>query len=232
MDDGEAGMSAASGSGGGATAMPTCPLAEQARLVSVEWLDADHAEWSGRPTTELAVSPGRQLVNFPRDFWWELMGVAKYDRLGHLPPVRVRFNRPGTHRFRIRVTCNPAGADYTATEPPQSPAHFQYTRNLEDRTDPDGTRVLETGIRLTTAGGDRYRLEARDDQGTTRQSRFLEVQRRIYYYTLTMRTVPAAANLAAAEAEFRNHRIELVSRGNQQTDFRAVIRLASGPDGR
>jgi hypothetical protein len=43
-----------------------------------------------------------------------------------------------------------------------------------------------------------------------------------------MRTVPAAPNLADAEAEFRNHRIELVSLGNQEIDFRAVIRLASG----
>ena len=148
MDDGKAqAQSAASGSGAAGPPRHAPPARSRRghRLVSVEWLDADHAEWSGRPTTELAVSPGRQLVNFPRDFWWELMGVAKYDRLGHLPPVRVRFNRPGNHRFRIRVTCNPAGTDYTATEPPRSPAHFQYTRNLEDRTDPDGTRVLETG---------------------------------------------------------------------------------------
>lgn len=223
---------AARGASSAPTSSPraTCPQTEQARLVAVEWLNANSSETqtalgAGRdPTTELG-GEGRQYVNFPRDARWERARVARLDRLGHLPPFRIRFNRPGVHHYRIRVNFRlaPRGRDYTTEERNRLPQHFDYTRQFEGHTRSDGTRVVWSAISVAAAGADRYRLEAEDDHGTRKQSKWLRIYRRVYYYVMKMQGVPAASNLSAMERAFRGHHIELTSLGEQQINLQANV---------
>lgn len=222
---GEAAGAASDSPAGGTCA--TCPQTEEARLVAVEWMHADQVEWFGGDPTTVTSSARSQLVNFPRDGFWESVDVVnRIDRLGHEPPIRIRFNRRGHHRFRVEVTHVPGGDDYTLAEQTRS-SHFTRTRVLEGRTRADGTRVLRNDVHVAAAGGDQYRLSAEDDHGTVRQSQTLTVRRRVYYYVMKMRGVPAAGSLAAMAQEFARHEIQMVSRGEEEIDSQANVNTAA-----
>ena len=203
------------GSGAGQpcdSAVGKCPLADDAKIVSIAYLDgADDKEVAG----------GKQYVNFPRDAKWvDGTEIKNIDRLSHKPRIKVRFDKPGAHSFKVKFQPDGGNAAYTVTEKGRTD-HFKYQDQQQSyTTDADGSKILPVDdFFVTAAGKDKYKLEGEDDKGNKAHSGDLEVHRLIYYVEIKMKTLTAVAtSLGTLEGEFAKHNIKLKSLPSVEMD--------------
>lgn len=170
-------------------------------LISISYLDgSDTAEISG----------GKQFVNLPRDAKWvDSPDVANIDRLSHKPRIKVRFNSPGSHAFKVKYHPDPNNAAYSASEKGRTD-HFTYQDQQKSyTTDGDGTKILPLDdFFVAAAGKDKYKLVAEDDHGNVKESGELEIHRLIYYVEIKMKSLTSiATSLAVFKNEFASHNI-------------------------
>jgi hypothetical protein len=179
----------------------TCPLAQN-RIVSVEVLDGGINEAGG------AV---QQYVNLPEDNKWVSDGIANVDRLTELMRVRVRFERPGTERFRIRIVPGGSNSTYSDAEKGRN-GKYDYRPQSEQTytTESDGTKVLTDQHSVTVAGGDIYRFEAEDDYGNAVHSSDIEVHRLVYLQEIKMQGASCASSVSTFTSEYNNHRLQII----------------------
>ena len=188
----------------GETARVRLYVKKRPKIVSVAFLDGGDA---------IEVASATQFVNLAR-VAASVDGavVANLDRSGHHPRIKVRFDKPGAHRFSIKLLPQSFNALYTGTETARN-ARFLYQKDQKSyTTDGDGSKILPLAdFYVSAAGKDKYKLEARDDNGISVRTGNLEVQRLVYYVEIKMRSLTTAAtSLAIMETEFAKHNIKLL----------------------
>ena len=150
---------------------------------------------------EDATDQPAQIVNLPRDAKWvDDTLVKSKDRLGQKPRIRVRFNRPGKHPFKLQVVPGPKNAAYTGAEEGRN-AHYKHETAARDyTTDDDGTKVVDD-LAVGCAGKDAYAIRATGD-GTAHTGPFLGCVRLVWLQELKMKGAPAATTLASTRGEY------------------------------
>ena len=178
---------------------------DKPRIVAVEFLNGSQ---------DKVVASGRQYVNLPAQAKWiDGSHVLNRDRLTHKPRIRVWFDRPGAHGFKVRYLPGTTNAAYSGPEKGRNPRFkFQDTQKSYT-TGGDGTTILPLDdFFIAAAGGDSYVVQATDEQGNTVRSGVIESRRLVYYLPIRMRTLTAAANsLGVFEGEFARHAIDMVA---------------------
>ncbi len=204
----------------------TCPLKDkkkdEPKIVSVAYLDgADDKEIAG----------GKHYVNFPRDAKWiNNDEIKNIDRLSHKPRIKVRFNKPGSHSFKVKYIPNAGNAAYSGAEKGRTD-HFKYQDQQKSySTDGDGTKILPIDdFFVTAAGKDKYKLEAEDDKGNKVHSGELEIHRLIYYVEIKMKTLTSVAgSLGTLTGEFAKHNIKLKALPSVEMDH--IPNIGAGDD--
>jgi hypothetical protein len=182
------------------SATKNCPLTGNP-IVSVRVLDGGEKEAAG------AVD---QFVNLPEGKKWVTDGVSSIDRLTEKLRVKVRFKRPGTEKFKLRLVPHPKNAEYSKKEKGRNGKYDHAPKkDLKLTTAQNGTRVLEDLHSVAVAGGNRYQFEAEDKKGNKVLSRDVRVRRRIFLQEIKMQGAPCAASLGTLTGEYGKHEIEL-----------------------
>jgi len=151
-----------------------------------------------------------QFVNLKHDAKWvDGTLVKSIDRLGQKPRIKVRFNKPGKHKFKLTIEPDPGNAVYSSAELGRNVNYKHETAAKQYTTGDDGTAVVED-LQISCAGGDRFAFVASGD-GTSQKSSVLGGQRLLYLQELKMTGAPAATSLTAASGELAKAGIRVVS---------------------
>ncbi|MGE3181758.1 MAG: hypothetical protein AB7N71_09015 [Phycisphaerae bacterium] len=179
-----------------------CPL-EEAKLITVEFLDGDN-------TKELAQND-KHWVNLPRDAKWvDGTHVKNIDRLSHKPRVKVKFDKPGAHSFKVKYVPDASNIAYSAGEKGRN-EKFKYEEAEKNyTTDADGTKVIPEDFFVTACGTHKYKLKAEDTKGNKAESHTIEIHRLCHLIELKMAGIASAANTNVLEAEYDAHKIKIV----------------------
>lgn len=179
-----------------------CPLQEAANIVSIAWLDGGDDQ---------EVASATQYVNLPaEDQWVDGTEVKNKDRLGMTPRLKVKFDKPGAHSFKVKLL-PPTGTEaYTETEKTRNAA-FKYTEDEQSyTTDADGTKIVAGGFQLVAGGGYEFKAQARDNKGKKVETGKLTTKRLFYYVEAKMTgLVSVLASTAAIDAEYAKHHMIL-----------------------
>ncbi len=170
-------------------------------IVAIEILD-------GSDTVVLG-SKGMHYVNLPGDDKWnDPPKVKNKDRQTQKPRVRVRFNKPCTETFKVKLKLG-AHSAYTTNEEGRN-GNFLYEKTeLSFTTDPDGKKIFND-LQITSAGKDVYSYTAKDEYGHEVSSTQIETIRRIFLKELKMTGASAASSVSALISEFAKHGIEVI----------------------
>lgn len=178
-----------------------CPL-KDANIVSIAWLDgADDKE----------TASADQWVNLPvADKWVDGSDVKNKDRLGMKPRMKVKFDKPGGHSFKVKLLPPTGTAAYTETEKGRN-ANFKYTEAEKSfTTDADGTKIIEGDFQLVAGGGYKFKAEAKDAKGKKVKTGTLITKRLFYYVEAKMTGLTSVLSRTAnIDAEFKNHHMIL-----------------------
>lgn len=158
-----------------------------------------------------------QWVNLEKDaVYAEDADIDSEDRCGTLV-VKASFQAKDTPlQFKIKVT--DVGSDnviYTTQEKNRNP-NFKLTMGTTDIA-LDTEVLLEDNLRLPAAGGNVYKVEAIDANGTVVSSGEFETMRKLYYQTLYIDHAEKKANnvsLSSMEAHAQKYSIKLEKLGN------------------
>jgi type VI secretion system secreted protein VgrG len=176
-----------------------CPQ-DDANIVSIAWLDgADDKE----------VATATQWVNLPKDDKW-VNGdeIKNKDRLGLKPRIKVKFDKPGSHAFKVKLL-PPSGTDrYTDTEKGRN-THFKYTETEKSfTTDADGTKIIDGSFSLVAGGGYKFKAQAKDSKDKIVKTGDLTTKRLFYYVECKMTGLTSAlSSTAPIETEYAKHHI-------------------------
>lgn len=180
------------------SAVQPCPL-KDANIVSVAWWVNDKEEASGT-----------QWVNLPvEDKWVDGVDVKHKDWLGMKPSLKVKFDKPGAHSFKLTLL-KPSGTDeYTATEKARN-SHFKYTETIVNgTTDSDGTKVIKNAVELVAGGGYKFKVEAVDSKGKKVKTGILKTKRKFYYVEAKMKNLTSVlSSTAPVDTEYKKHHFE------------------------
>lgn len=185
---------------------------DEAEIVSVEFLD-------GSKTKELGAK-GKHIVNMPRDKKWvDGKLVANIDRLSQKTRVKVRFDKPGSHAFKVKFLPDAKNIAYSAAEKGRN-GNFKFQdKEKSYTTDKDGTKIIPTDFFVTAAGAHKYQLQAQDDKKKIVKSNIIEISRLVYYVEIKMTGLATIApDLKTAEAEYAKHNITLESLDSVEMD--------------
>lgn len=186
---------------------PEDPANDDPRIVSVQWVE-------GTST----ISGGTQWVNLPRDAKWvDGARVTSLDRCSFKPHVRVAFDRPGAHHFKLKLSGDAGNPVYSGAEKGRN-AKFTFEEAEKDyTTNGDGTRVVPGDLFLTVAGASSWTVAGKDDYGHEARSGALAAKRLVYYVELPMAGLTTVAtSLSTMAGEFASHGAEMVSAGRQE----------------
>jgi hypothetical protein len=190
------------------SSVQSCPLKDKARIVSIAYLDG---------TDDKEIAGGKHYVNFPRNVKWvNNSEIKNIDRLSHTPRIKVRFNKPGAHGFKVKYLPNGDNVVYSDAEKARN-SHFKYQDQQKSyTTDGDGTKILPVpDFFVAAAGKDKYKLEAEDDQGNTVKSGNLEIYRLFYCIEIKMRSLTTvASNINTLKNEYKKHHISILELGS------------------
>ena len=191
-----------------------CPHAkEDPKIISVQFLD-------GKDDLELKGN-GVQIVNLTTDAKWIDGTIIKnIDRLSNKPRIKVSFNKPGSHSFKMKFIPDPSNSSYSSAEKNRN-SNFKFQVDEKTySTDSDGTKIITNDFFITSAGKDKYKLIAKDTYGNPEvQSETIETKRVIYYKEIKMRTLSSVAgNVTVFENELSTHGIKMVSLDSIEID--------------
>jgi hypothetical protein len=179
----------------------SCPL-KDANIVSIAWLD-------GGDDKETA--SGDQWVNLPaEDKWVDGTDIKNKDRLGMNPRMKVKFDKPGGHSFKVKLLA-PTGTDaYTDTEKGRN-GNFKYTEDEKSfTTDADGTKIIDGDFQLVAGGGYKFKAEAKDSKGKKVKTGALTTKRLFYYVEAKMTGLTSVlSSTAPVDTEYDKHHMKL-----------------------
>ena len=194
------------------SATQNCPLKDKPKIISIAYLGGgDNIEIAG----------DKQFVNLPRNTKWvDGTEVKNIDRLGNRPRIKVRFDKHGSHVFKVKYIPNGGNVAYSPDEKGRNDNFkYQYLQKSYT-TDSDGTKILPIDdFFVTVAGKDKYKLQAVDDNGIKVTSGEIEVHRLIYCVEIKMKTLTTvASSLATLKGEFAKHHFKLVALPSVEMD--------------
>jgi hypothetical protein len=178
-----------------------CPQ-DDANIVSIAWLDgADDKE----------VATATQWVNLPKeDKWVNGDEIKNKDRLGLKPRLKVKFDKPGSHTFKVKLL-EPTGTPaYTETEKGRN-ADFKYTETEKSyTTDSDGTKIINGDFKLVAGGGYKFKAQAKDSKDKIVKTGELTTKRLFYYVEAKMQGLTSVlGSTADIDSEYANHHMVL-----------------------
>lgn len=173
-----------------------------------------------------------QWVNLEKDeAYAKDSDIGSVDRCGALS-LKALFEKDGVPlNFTVRAV--PSGGDnvqYNEEEQKRNPNFRMPTEVIGLGSEKEV--LLEDSVKLPAAGGNKYKLEAKDANGTTVESVEVEAKRKLYYQVLTMDdangSVPAYS-LAPMESHAEQHYIKLQKTGAQgKLPYRKTISMHPG----
>lgn len=191
---------------------------ETAKIVSVEFLD-------GSDTKIVKGKAKAQFVNLPNEPGLVDGKIVKNkDRLSNKPRIKLKFDRPGLHPFKIKLLPAGSNATYKAEEKLRnSNFKFDDTEKLL-YTDPDGNVILSGNLALAAAGCDIYGLTAKDNNGVTVNSiGRLNTYRLIYLVEIRMdvitNNIAKNLNLCIKEYSRNKKNIKLKKLGQTRMEY-------------
>jgi hypothetical protein len=191
-----------------ATATPPKP-----RVTSVIYLEGDN-------TREL-LAGGKQFVNLPRDAKWvDTTNVTTLDRLGFKPRIKVSFDQPGSHNFKLKFKPGASNPVYTGAEQGRNPNFKFQDAEKSYTTEGDGTKIIENDFFVAAAGTATYEVAAKDDENNEVSSVPLTVHRLMYLVEMPMRGLTTmASSLTTFKGEFSRHNIQLEVLARTEMDY-------------
>ena len=159
--------------------------------------------------------------------------VGSIDRCGQLS-VRTKFDKNNVPIvFTVKVS--PVGSDnvtYTPAElGPGRNINFKLMKGLSDLA-PSTEVILDSDIYLPAAGGNKYKVEAKDANGVVVSSMEIEVRRKLYYQVLTMDDANGAIpaySLTPMETHSKQHFIYLQKKSTEQKiTYRKTLTMHPG----
>ncbi|MFD2365816.1 type VI secretion system Vgr family protein [Pseudoduganella sp. GCM10020061] len=174
-----------------------------AKIESIAFLDGSEQK---------EVQSARQWVNLTKADKFAIGTDINIDRVGRHIRLRVRFDRPGSHRFSVKCVPHPANTAYSASERIRNNSFRHQENERAYQTTSDGTLILPLhDFFVSAAGKCRYVFEAKDSAGTVVRTGELETYRLIYFVELKMRgLLSAASGLRTLTEEFGKHNVTLV----------------------
>lgn len=176
-----------------------CPL-EDANIVSIHWLDGGD---------DILVATATQWVNLPKaDKWVNNDEIKNKDRLGLKPRIKVKFDKPGRHSFKVKLVSTGGTDAYTDPEKGRN-GHFKYTETESSfSTDDDGTKIIDGSFDLVAGGGYKFKAEAKDDKGKKVSTGDITTKRLIYYVEAKMTGLGSVlGSTSPIDTEFAKHHI-------------------------
>lgn len=173
-----------------------------------------------------------QWVNLEKDEAYAAdPDVGSVDRCGPLS-VKAVFARNGVP-LNFTVKAVPSGSDnveYSSAEQLRNP-NFRMPTEISGLA-MEKQVTLDGAVKLPAAGGNKYKLEAKDANGVTVQSVDVEARRKLYYQVLAMDdakgTVPIYS-LAPMESHAARHFITLQKTGvTGKIPYRKTLTMHSG----
>ncbi len=139
--------------------------------------------------------------------------VKNLDRLSRKPRIKVEFDRPGAHSFRVKYKPGSGNAVYTSSEKSRNSKFKYQDQEKSYTTESDGTKIICDDFFIAVAGNDQYRLEASDDYGNTVTSQGeIRTTRLIHFVQVKMAGLTGiASSMSAFTAEFERNFYKMVS---------------------
>lgn len=184
---------------------PVDPKQPTPVITRIEWLDGKD--------DEVLSGEGLHFVNLPPDAKWVGGKRAKNKRrLGHEPGYKVWFDQPGSHHFKVKLKPAGGNAHYTNEEVGRGNPRFKARVTWSSfTTDGDGTKVVKIGPDLTVAGGDKYSLEAHDDQAVIVNSGSIKTIRAVHVVQIKMTGLATVApSISDCIGEYAKHHLRVV----------------------
>ena len=188
---------------GEAAAVPPPPAKEEnPSITSVTILQDDDKTAGG----------GKQFTNLPPDAKWvDGVDVLHKARLGLRLRIKVTFDKPGAHGFKLKLKPSPANSVYTGGEKGRND-NFKYQEAEKSyTTGGDGTKIVEDDFFVAAGGNDGYTVVAKDDAGKEVTSGSLTTRRLAWVVELKMKNLASvASNIASMTGEFAKHGLKLI----------------------
>jgi hypothetical protein len=191
---------------GGDKAMAKCPakVKDDAKITSIVLLDGDDK-------TELTANT-KQYINLPRDKKWVDGTVVKnIDRLNRFPRIKVKFDKPGEHNFKIKLVPDGNNIVYSVAEKGRNTKFGHISVELPFQTNPNGTKIV-SDLYFSSAGKNKFKFEATDSNGNKATSPDLETSRVVYFQKIIMTEIKTKVTTAidTFKTEFENNGISLI----------------------
>lgn len=185
---------------------PALIMAPDAVIQSVEFLNDD------TDNTSIVTNDLKQYINLPKqDAFVDGTKILNKAQLGQHPRIKVAFDKPGEHTFKLKLVPDASNQVYTASEKTRN-TNFVHTEQVLDlTTDSNGEKIIEgSDIKLSAAGNDVFSLQANDENAVEVNSSGKVKNKRMFYLTeAKMQGLTSiASNLNVAEAEYAKHGID------------------------
>jgi len=173
-----------------------------------------------------------QWVNLEKDDAYAAdSDIGSKDRCGPIT-VDVLFDKAKVPlNFKMKIT--PVGgknAVYTKAEMKRN-KKFKETQGVSGLAD-DKNVLMESTIGLPAAGGNKYKIEAKDANGVVVESLEVETKRKLYYQVVTMDDANgsvASYSLGSMEAHADQYFIKLQKKGaDRKIPYRKTLAMHSG----
>jgi hypothetical protein len=163
---------------------------------------------------DLIVTDTTQYVNLPKEdfdkFSDASAGITHSGILGRKLKFLVRFNVQGNHKFKIKLLPATSNQSYSPDEKRRNEnfrLDYQNTAPTEFTTDNSSEKIVECDTWLVSpAGGDKFKIQATDDNNNTVRSMDITTERLVYYLEIKPAALTnIAANLNTFTSEFAKH---------------------------
>lgn len=192
--------SAGNGAAPANCATGACP--EDANIVSIAWLDGGD---------DIEVASETQWVNLPSaDKWVDGTDIKNKDRLTMKPRMKVKFDKEGSHSFKVKLLVPTGTAAYTATEKTRN-SNFKYTETEKSySTDADGTKIIKDDFELVAGGGYEFIAQAKDGKNKIVKTGKLTTKRMFFYVEAKMTGLTSIlGSTAPIDTEYNSHHFKL-----------------------
>lgn len=185
---------------------PVHPCPDDPEIIQIKWVDGDGP---------VLVDTTTQWVNLPvEDKWVNGDEIKNKDRLGLKPKLYVKFNKPGSHAFKVKFITPTGTPSYTGTEKGRN-ANFNYTETeISLTTEADGTKIFDD-LKVVAGGGYEFVAEAKDAKGKTVRTGKLTTKRLVYFTEAKMSGLGSVlSSTAGVTSEYDTHHIKLKKLGD------------------
>lgn len=183
-----------------------CPSSEDetAVITQVEFLDGDE--------NTFVTGTKKQFVNItPRDRKWiDPSHITNKDRLTQKPRIKVVFDKPGNHSFKLRFSANSDPEIYDVAEKGRN-SHFKRDGEKSYTTTASGEKIIDD-FQISAGADITYEIEAEDSHGNKiNTGGKIKSTRQIYCCEIKMTGLTSVANsLSTLKSEYDANHIKIV----------------------